>query len=74
MAKVCKTKGCSNEIPDGDRHKRCKACRARRIKAVRDGAIGAGKVAGGAAVAVGGLVAKFGKDTVVEAAKKVIFR
>ena len=72
MTKICKTKGCDNEIPDGDKHKRCKACRSKRIKTVRDGAIKTGKVVGGAALAVGGAVATFGKDKVVDVAKTII--
>ena len=72
MAKICKTKGCENEILDGDKHKRCVACRTKRVKAVRDGAIGVGKVVGGAVIAVGGAVVAFGKDAVVEMAKKVV--
>lgn len=52
MARICKTKGCNNEIPDGWRLPYCDACRYRIAKRLREGAIAVGSTI----ITVGGAV------------------
>lgn len=70
MARICKSKGCNNEIPDGWKVPYCDACRYRMAKKVKDGLA----VAGGTVVSVGGAVLLIGKDKVVDVAKAVLRR
>lgn len=70
MARICKTKGCNNEIPDGWKVPYCDACRYRAATKVRNGF----KAAGSVVLTVGGTVLVLGKDVIVEGAKTILKR
>lgn len=70
MARICKTKGCNNEIPDGWKVPYCDACRYRAAKKVQTGI----KTAGSVVLTVGGTVLVLGKDVIVEGAKTILKR
>lgn len=70
MARICKSKDCDNEIPDGWKVPYCDACRYRMAKKVKDGLA----VAGGTAVSIGGAVLLIGKDKVIGIAKAALRR
>lgn len=70
MARICKSKGCTNEIPEGWKVPYCDACRYKAAKKVRNRL----KVVGGILVTVGGTILVVGKDVVVDVAKSVLKR
>lgn len=70
MARICKSKGCNNEIPDGRKVPYCDACRYRAAQKVQNGL----KAAGGTVLTVGGIILIVGKDVIVEGAKSILKR
>ena len=70
MARICKSKGCNNEIPEDWKVPYCDACRYRMAKKVKDGLAAVGATI----VSVGSVVLLVGKDKVVDTAKAVLRR
>lgn len=68
VARICKTKSCSNEILKGWRAPYCDACRYRIAKKIQDGL----KIAGGIVLVAGGAVLFLREDAIIEGAKTIV--
>lgn len=70
VARICKTKSCSNEILKGWRVPYCDARRYQIAKKIQDGQ----KIADVTVLVAGGTMPLLGKDIIIEGAKTIVKR